>query len=434
MRNALLILFVLLPAAAAAQIAVLHVSPAALAFVTSPGQGQPPPQQVRIRNTGSGPLLWRATASAPWIRVSPASGTGPAAITVSIDTARLGPGPHDGTITIDAGDADDSPTTIAITAQSAAATRATVPPPAAPRIRLTALAGATSPATSALTLDGPRDAATEWRATSDQPWLSIEPPTGTTPSPITIKASPARLAAGDYDATIRFLDDAGEPLLVVPVTLSVGAAGSVPSPAGEAASHAGKPDEPGPLTIEARGLPPAMRNLPYAQTIPVKGGKPPYAIRLAQGRLPPGLLLMNGAIAGTTRVPGNYLFTITVTDSATPPATITQQLPLRVIILQQDTALVVDPPALVMTVAGAQKLQRARIAVGSGRHQLEWQATSDAAWLKVVPPGGVTPGVVQLEASAAGLASGTYVATVTIEMEGVPNSPARVSVQLVVRR
>ena len=100
--------------------------------------------------------------------------------------------------------------------------------------------------------------------------------------------------------------------------------------------------------------------------MPVRGGTPPYVMRVVQGRLPVGLALSNGALTGMTRFPGTYQFTVAVTDSATPAAMVTQAMTLRVIILQTDTALSVDPPAMSLVAAGAQRVQRGRIGVGSG--------------------------------------------------------------------
>lgn len=435
MRIALAIPLALLPALAAAQIPVLDVSPKTMVFVTGAGQSQPAPQRVAIDNRGSGPLQWRVSVDADWIRVSPTAGSGAAALSVTIDASRLRPGKHEGRIRIDAADADDSPATISVTAQVATVSRAASPPPSAPKVPLTATAGSKTPATWTFQLDGPGNAVVGWQLNSDAAWLTAEPASGATPMSVTFRADAGQLAAGGYQGSLQFFNTAGEPLLIVPVFFTVTkAAGPVPNPAGAAAPAAPTPDEPVPLTIEAGILPPATRNLPYTQALPVRGGKPPYVMRVVQGRLPVGLALSNGAVTGMTRFAGNYQFTVAVTDSATPPALASKDLTLRVIILQIDTALVVNPPAIGLTVSGPQRTQRARIGVGSGRQQLDWKASSDAAWLKVLPAAGVSPGAVDLEANATGLAPGTYVATVTIVMEGAPNSPARVPVQLTVRK
>ena len=177
MRIALAIPLALLPALAAAQIPVLSVTPSALVFVAGTGQGQSVPQQVHVGNRGSGTLRWRATADAGWVRVSPASGTGAADLTVTADPARLQAGKHEARIRIEAADADDSPATVTVTAQVGVA-RAAAPPHAAAKIPLTATAGAKAPATWTFQLDGPGDAPTAWRLSSDAPWLTADPAVG----------------------------------------------------------------------------------------------------------------------------------------------------------------------------------------------------------------------------------------------------------------
>jgi hypothetical protein len=86
------------------------------------------------------------------------------------------------------------------------------------------------------------------------------------------------------------------------------------------------------------------------------------------------------------------------------------------------------------TISGAQRRQRARIGGGGGWQPLDWKASTDAAWLTVLPADGTSPGIIQVEVSAEALAPGTYVATVTVMMEGAPNSPARIPVQATLQR
>jgi hypothetical protein len=357
MKGAWLISILVWPAVAAAQIPVLQVSPARLAF-TSSGTVPAPAQQVRVRNIGSGTLRWSARASEAWIRVSPGSGDGPAVLSIDVDATRLAPGRHEGRVTVDAPDADDSPFSIAISVD------VTVSPAAA-------------------------------RAASPGPAPPAQTPAG--PPASTSAASPA-------------------------------AGGRAPS-ASQTTTEA-----PGRLRIDRTVLPPATRNLPYAQAIPVAGGTPPYTLRVVEGRLPAGLVLANGAISGTARVQGYYPFVVLLTDAASPPARLTQTLGLRVIILQPDTALVVSPPAISMRLSGRSRDARAALAIGSGRQRLEWSAAADVAWLQLTPAAGLSPSEVAITVAAGRLPPGTHVGTITVTMEGAPNSPASIPVQVTVPR
>lgn len=75
-----------------------------------------------------------------------------------------------------------------------------------------------------------------------------------------------------------------------------------------------------PLTITTTTLPAGRVNRSYSATVQVTGGTLPYTWKIASGALPPGLALgaSTGTISGTPTKPGNYSFTISVSDSATP--------------------------------------------------------------------------------------------------------------------
>jgi len=355
-RRLLLVPFVLWPALASAQIAVLSVAPASLAFEAS-GAAAPPLQHLGIRNTGSGPLRWTAEPDVPWIRVSPLRGTGPARIAVTVDAARLGTGRHEGRVIVDAGDADDSPVSVAVTVDVSA------PPAAAPA----------KPAPASTT-----------------PPASPAPPTDASPAP----AEPA---------------------------------GSIP------AASSGRTSG-GPLRFARAALPVAARNLPYTRSLPVEGGTPPYTVRLVQGRLPAGLALAGASITGRARMHGYYPLTLSVTDSAQPPAAVTGTLPLRVIILLADTVLAVVPPALTLTLPSGATGGRTRVGITSGRQPLEWNASADVPWLRLAPRSGTSPAGLDLEVPAGTLARGSHAATVTVTMDGAPNSPVRVPITVIVPR
>ncbi len=80
-------------------------------------------------------------------------------------------------------------------------------------------------------------------------------------------------------------------------------------------------------------LPPASTTMAYSQTFAATGGVTPYTWSVASGSsLPPGLMLdsSTGALTGTPTTGGTYNFGITVTDSSTPPASVTATFTLVV--------------------------------------------------------------------------------------------------------
>lgn len=319
-----------------------------------------------------------------------------------------------------------------------------------PSLRLAAPAGSTEVLESTVTIDSPASGPTEWFARADQRWLTVEPKTGVTPTKVVVRANPSGLAVGLQRAVLRFVDDAGDDMLIVPITLAIGQvsppeaeparpatqpAKSPVTPAKGAESPATRvPDASSALSIAAESLPPVTRNLPYSQAIPIKGGKPPYNIRIVDGRLPMGIVLNNGALSGTTRFPGTYPLAVMVTDSSSPPQQVTQTLVLRVIIIYQGTALSVSPSSLALVVSPSQASGGARVGVTSGTQALGWAVSSDQPWIRLTPGQGMAPGVFQVAVDARNLDPGTYVATITVTMDGAPNSPMRVPVQVTVRK
>ncbi len=143
---------------------------------------------------------------------------------------------------------------------------------------------------------------------------------------------------------------------------------------------------------------------------------------------------MNGAIVGTPRIPGFYPLTLAIADSAHPPATLAGTLAFRVIVLLADTALAVTPPTLALVLPRGARQGRARMSITSGRQPLEWTASADVPWLAVAPASGVSPALIEIGIAAGSLPPGAYAGTLTVTMEGAPNSPARVPVTVTIPR
>ena len=99
--------------------AMIGISPTSLKFSTRRIYGDPPSERLSLTNIGTGTLNWEATASSyqSWLSVSPASGTAPSDISVSVNTAGLGSlwGVYFGRIMISAVGASNSPQTVLAT-------------------------------------------------------------------------------------------------------------------------------------------------------------------------------------------------------------------------------------------------------------------------------------------------------------------------------
>ena len=109
-----LIVYVTL-AVAASSGATLAVTPQSLSFSYTLGGTAPAAQTVSIANTGSGTLSWTATSSVTWIKLSAASGSAPATLSISLVTANLTAGSYTGNLQIQAAGATGSPVSVAVT-------------------------------------------------------------------------------------------------------------------------------------------------------------------------------------------------------------------------------------------------------------------------------------------------------------------------------
>jgi hypothetical protein len=93
----------------------IGASPSSLSFTATVGSSNPANQTLSITNAGGGTLSWTATDNASWLTISPASGTAPSTLTASVNISGLAAGTYNGTITISATGATNSPLSVPVT-------------------------------------------------------------------------------------------------------------------------------------------------------------------------------------------------------------------------------------------------------------------------------------------------------------------------------
>ncbi|MDQ6678373.1 MAG: hypothetical protein M3Z09_13895, partial [Acidobacteriota bacterium] len=211
----------------------LSVAPATLSFTQVANGAAPAAQTVMVTTTGGSALPFSATTTTAtggtWLTVNGSAngvfpGNAPGPITIAVNGAALPPGTYNGSVTITSVGASNSslviPVTLTVTAQSLAATPATLSfnaavagsVPASQTISVTATAGSPVPFTATAQSNGPVN------------FLTVTPATGATTQSVTVSVSQAGLAAGAYTGTVTITSTvAGSVPLIVPVMFTVGA-------------------------------------------------------------------------------------------------------------------------------------------------------------------------------------------------------------------
>jgi uncharacterized protein (TIGR03437 family) len=100
---------------------LIVVSNPQLQFSYTAGGSAPPSQAIAVSSARNSGVNWTAAATVPWLKVSPASGTVPASITVSV-TAELAANTYTGAVKIVPAGAVDLPLTVPVTLVVSAAT------------------------------------------------------------------------------------------------------------------------------------------------------------------------------------------------------------------------------------------------------------------------------------------------------------------------
>ncbi len=200
--------------------ATLAVAPASLQFAYSVGDPAPTAQSIQIANSGTGTLSWSATASDGWMSVSPASGTAPSTLSVSIAPAGLSAGDYTGSIQIVSAGAANTPVSIGITLTVTEAPAALAVAPQALAFQYT-YGGAAPPAQN-LEITNTGGGTFAWTASASAYWLVVSAASGGAPATLAVSVNPVNLAAGTYTENVQIVAAGanGSPALV-PVTLEV---------------------------------------------------------------------------------------------------------------------------------------------------------------------------------------------------------------------
>ncbi len=220
------------------------------------------------------------------------------------------------------------------------------------------------------------------------------------------------LSAAEVAADVTRPVGPGEPprLAVTPASLAFAAVSGGPQPAARTLdiANGGGGALPFTVTDDAAWLTvtPASGAAPQALTVTAN------TTGLAQGTYTATVTV---AAPGVTGAPAAIPVTLTVGAPAPP-------------------ALAVTPASLAFaaTVGGAAPAAKPLSVANTGGGTLTFTASDDAPWLTVAPGTGTAPRSLDVTASPAGLAAGTYTGTVTVTASGATGSPKTIPVTFTV--
>jgi trimeric autotransporter adhesin len=390
--------------------------------VTGSPTPAPPVQTLNVTSGVPAPFSAAATSTGNWLVVSPASGTTPANLTVSVNPAGLAPGTYMGSVGLSSGAAP--PMTVQVTL--------TVQPPlmftlSATSLNFVATSAVPQPPTQTISVFSnlPTNVVPTATTNSGNAWLTVTQNSGQTPLTLTVSVA-AGLVQGPHTGMITLSTTRPGPVLAtIPVSYTVDA-----------------PQSPTLLVSpDTLNFSSAQGGLPIQQAIAVSntgGGALPYSAQITAQSGGNWLTLQSTTGTATAGTPGSIPFTInpgTLTPgaySATVTVTGASQTATALIVLSisaQAPSLLLSQTGLVFsTVAQAANPPTQTVSVvNTGSGTLNWNVTastlSGGNWLSATPTSGSTqplptvPPTVGISVNSQGLAAGTYFGSVKVNTQ-----------------
>jgi uncharacterized protein (TIGR03437 family) len=395
----------------------ISASPSAMNFTYQLNGTAPPAQTVNI--AGSSGLAFTATAAGgSWLSVTPGSGTTPGAVSVSVNPSGLTANTYSGTVTIAASGATTQVVNVTLVVSSAPAITAS---PSA--LNFTYPLGGAAPPSQAVNIAGASGIA--YTVTAGSSWLSVTPGTGRLPQLLSVSVNPPNgVAAGTYQGSILVTaSGTSNSPFTIPVTFTV--TGSAPTlMLGTSTLN---------FSALVGGAAPASQAVPIASTgasssltLGMEGGS--WLSATLSASTTPARVTVSANPANLAA--GTYNGTIIVTSAgaSNSPQTISVQF-----VVSSTTTLTATPTSLSFAFVFGDANPPAQTVNLTATQPVSFSTSvTNGSWLTVNSSSSTTPAALAITVSPAGLAAGTYNATISITSAGATNSPIALPVSLVV--
>lgn len=394
---------------------VLAISAAAISFSGVELGGDPPSQSFTIGNAGGGTLSWSVSGDAPWLTATPASGSGTAAVMLSVSTAGLAAGSHAASLTIRSDDATNSPRTVAVDLDLTPAPEIALAPAT---VSFTGARGGSNPPAQTIDVSNSGGASLNWTASTTTSWLSVSPTSGTAPSTITVAVDMAQHpVAGAFTGrfTIAAAGAKNTPqVMEVPLTVTEPPQLGV-SPTSNFLSLVPGDTAQRPVFITNVG----------GGTLNWTASSNVAWIELSQasGTAPDTLDL---TVKTDGLEPGTYDGAITIAASGANDSP--QQVSVSLAVL--GPVLSVSHSFMFFSLESFESSAKTADISNIGGGALSWTASNRASWLQLDPVSGTAPSTLSVTVSAADLPTGSYKDTIIVTAAGALGSPDSIEVTL----
>ena len=202
----------------AGEVLAFPYTPTTLTFTATDGTSSPPAQTVVFSKKAFVPQNWTATATSPWLMISPASGTISTeqdTISVQVNPSGLSAGTHSSSFTISVITKNDRiqtatvPVTFVVSTGSTSTTLGTTTTPSIllnpTSLSFSGTAGGTNPLAQTIHLLNPTGGTLSWTLAESAPWLALNITSGTTTTEtdqISASVGISGLGAGTYSTII----------------------------------------------------------------------------------------------------------------------------------------------------------------------------------------------------------------------------------------
>ncbi len=282
------------------------VSPTSLSFSYAAGGAVPAAQPLSVSVSDGANFSATAVTNDgnPWLLLSPASGTSPGTISVSVNPSILNGGTYNGTIIVSAPNASAQVSvTLTVTSLSLSAT------PSSLTFNIPQGYGFGAPQYLQVTAGSPTAFTTNF--TSDNNWLVVDTSSGTTPASVTVRANDSTLPQGTYSGSITIQINPTN-YITVPVSLVIGAPATLSlSPASLSFSYMVGGSAPSNQTVNIKSL--TGSALTFSASTTTTDGSA-WLMASATGPTPGTVAV--GVNPGAL-LPGSYSGVVNVTSSAT---------------------------------------------------------------------------------------------------------------------